>query len=56
MEIRTSDIFIIAGLVIAVAIATDIARHYAELWVFGSFFAIVVFSYLVGLRRGVKRK
>ena len=56
MDIRTSDIFIIAVLVVATAIASDIARHYAEIWVWGLFIGIVTFAYIAGLRRGIKRR
>ena len=55
MDIRTSDIFILAGLVLAVAAAGDLARHYLEyglpLLVF-----IVIFAYTTGLRRGMKKR
>ena len=55
MDFRKSDIFILAGLVLAVAAAGDLARHYPGYGV-GILVFLVVFAYAVGLRRGMKKK
>jgi hypothetical protein len=56
MGIRTSDILIIAGLVLGVALAADLTRQYSLLWLGGIFSGIVVFAYLTGFRRGATKK
>ena len=55
MDFRKSDIFILAGFVLAVAAAGDLARHNAGYGV-GFLVFLVLFAYTTGLRRGIKRK
>ena len=52
---RKSDIFILAGLVLAVAAAGDLARHNLGYGV-GLLVFVVIFAYTTGLRRGIKRR
>jgi hypothetical protein len=54
MDFRKSDIFILAGLVLAVAAAGDLARHHAAYGV-GLLVFVVFLAYTTGLRRGMKR-
>jgi hypothetical protein len=56
MDIRKVDILIMAGLILAVALAADLIRQYPAPWLGGIFSGIVVFAYMVGHRRGKKRK
>ncbi len=55
MDFRKSDIFILAGLVLAVAAAGDLARHHPGYGV-GFLVFLVSFAYTTGLRRGMKRR
>ena len=55
MDFRKSDIFILAGLVLAAAAAFDLARHYMGYSV-GLLVFVVIFAYTIGLRRGIKRR
>ncbi len=55
MDFRKADIFILAGLVLAVAAAGDLARHYPAYGVAFLVF-LVCFAYTAGLRRGMKRR
>ncbi len=55
MDFRKSDIFILAGLVLAVAAAGDLARHYPAYGVAFLVF-LVCFAYTTGLARGMKRR
>jgi hypothetical protein len=55
MDFRTSDIFILAGFVLAIAAAGDLARHYPAYGV-GALVFVVLLAYATGLRRGMKRK
>ena len=56
MDIRKSDIFILVGLVLGAAAAVDLVRNYNKPQVWGLSIGIVVFAYMVGLRRGIKRR
>ncbi len=58
MDIRKSDIFIIAGLLLAVAVASDLAHLYPEyrFLAWGAVVGVVTFAYMTGLRRGIKRR
>ena len=55
MDLRTSDIFILAGLVLTVAAAGYLARHYLG-YGLGLLVFLVIFAYTTGLRRGLKRR
>jgi len=55
MDFHKSDIFILVGLVLAVAAAGDLARHYPAYGV-GFLVLAVSFAYTTGLRRGMKRR
>ena len=55
MDFRKSDIFILAGLVLAAAAAGDLARHYPGYGV-GLLVLVVIFAYTTGIRRGIKRR
>ncbi len=58
MDIHKSDIAIIAGLLLAVAIASDLAHLYPEyrFLAWGAVIGVVTFAYMTGLRRGIKRR
>ena len=55
MDFRKSDILILAGLVLAVAAAGDLARHHLA-YGLGFLVFLVFFAYTTGLRRGMKRR
>jgi hypothetical protein len=55
MDFRKSDILINVGLVLVVAAAGDLARHYPA-YGLGALVFIVLFAYAMGLRRGMKRR
>jgi hypothetical protein len=55
MDFRKSDIFILAGFVLAVAAAGDLVRHNIG-YGLGLLVFLVFLIYTTGLRRGIKRR